>query len=72
MNYPKISILSIIFVIIQFFNEINGQNWLINDILPDDYDPNVAPLIDGSVTINVSMRVNQFDAGDNQLVIIDF
>lgn len=71
MVHRKISFMFVIFLIIQLlFGQSIGQNWLIDNILPDNYNPNVAPLIDGSVIVNVSMRVHKFDAGDNQLVSV--
>lgn len=57
---------------VQWICNVNGQDWLIDQIIPPDYDPEEAPLrpdVDhGTILVNGRITVNHFHASYNQMV----
>ncbi len=43
---------------LQTINAINNIRWKSSDILPNDYDPNIAPVLDGKgVQVNIEVTI---------------
>lgn len=49
------------------------QQWLVDQLLPPDYDPNQVPLRQsinqGMLFVNGTVALNSFEAGDSQMVL---
>lgn len=57
-------------IVFQSPSLVYGQNWLIQYLLPTDYDPEIPPIIDGEVYVNSTIQIHTFRIVDEQEVSV--
>lgn len=63
-----LKLVCLIIIVSSKLSLVLGQNWLIEYLLPKDYDPDIPPIIDGECYVNSTIRIHTFRIVDEQEV----